>query len=837
MTGGEADPGPVLPAHLAERIHRVRAPGVPGPGAEGEAAHPFVLYWMRTAVRGHENPALDVALHLSADRGVPLFVYHALSERYPWASDRHHRFILDGAVDVAGELAGRRIGYAFHLERPGHRGPHLVELARRAAAVVTEDMPVRPLTDWTEALARRSGQDVVTVDTACLVPMRSVAEGATDRAYRFRKATAARREATLPRPWPEQPDPERAFVPPDLPFEPVDLDTADPAELVASCCIDHAVGPVPHSPGGSRAGYARWAAFRAEGLRSYAGARNNPLVPGVSRMSPYLHYGQVSPFRIAREAAEQGGRGAEKYLDELLVWRELAYAFCAHHPRHDTLAILPDWARATLAAHVGDPREILSWETLARGRTGDLLWDAAQRSLLGHGELHNNVRMTWGKALLGWSRDAAQALDRMVDLNHRYALDGRDPASFGGILWCLGVFDRPFTPERPVLGRVRSRSTEAHARRLDVESYRRRVEAPAWRDAPAVAVIGAGVAGLMAARTLADHGLTVTVFDKGRRPGGRANTREHGERRFDHGAPFFTISDSRLATWLRSWLDDGIVAPWDGRLPPGGGRPGEDSMGGGGEGAASGPLYVGAPGMIALPAHLARDLDVRSGVRVESLDGTADPWHVGLSDGGRAGPFGAVVIAVPPAQAVPLLAAAPELQGRVAQRELSPCWATLVAFAEPLELSFDAVEDAGPLARACREGSKPGRPSDGDEAWVLQASAEWSREHLEDDPDAVARALLQAFEGRVGSLPEVRFLRAHRWRYARAGAPADPKAFLDPRRRLAVCGDGIAGGGVEGALLSGIAAAGLLLGTAQPAPENPLGDGRPVGTGQLALEL
>ena len=129
-----------------------------------------------------------------------------------------------------------------------------------------------------------------------------------------------------------------------------------------------------------------------------------------------------------------------------------------------------------------------------------------------HGELHNNVRMTWGKAILGWTRTAEEALARMVDLNHRYALDGRDPASYGGILWCLGQFDRPFTPERSVFGTVRSRSTTHHARRLDVSQYRRRVHQPAWRDGPDVAVVGAGLSGLMAARVLTGHGLRVTVF-------------------------------------------------------------------------------------------------------------------------------------------------------------------------------------------------------------------------------------------------------------------------------------------------------------------------------------
>jgi len=182
--------------------------------------------------------------------------------------------------------------------------------------------------------------------------------------------------------------------------------------------------------GGSAAGYARWQHFKLDGLKAYAKRRNDPLRDGTSRLSPYLHYGMVSPMRIAREAAASETAGAEKFLDELLVWRELAYNFCFFNHDLDSLAAVPDWARETLAEHESDLRpSSYSWETLARGKTGDRLWDAAQRSLLMQGELHNNVRMTWGKALLDWTPNAAAALSMMLDLNHRYALDGRDPAS------------------------------------------------------------------------------------------------------------------------------------------------------------------------------------------------------------------------------------------------------------------------------------------------------------------------------------------------------------------------------------------------------------------------
>ena len=275
-----------LPEPLAERTriqgtHR----GVP---AEGE----FIIYWMATAVRVEENPALEIAIASANLLGVPLLVYHALSERYRYASDRHHTFMLEGARDVQEAIRDRNIGYVFHLERPGHRGHHLKTLAERASLIVTEDMPVDPLRGWSLALAEASSAPILAVDTACVVPMQLVGK-AHDRAFAYRNATRRLYEERLMRPLPAFEPDAPIFVPDDLPFEAVDLLDADIPDLVSLCEIDHAIGPVPHTVGGSTAGYKRWQAFKRDGLARYAARRNNALIDGVSRMSPYLHFGMV----------------------------------------------------------------------------------------------------------------------------------------------------------------------------------------------------------------------------------------------------------------------------------------------------------------------------------------------------------------------------------------------------------------------------------------------------------------------------------------------------------------------------------------------------------------
>jgi photolyase PhrII len=787
-----------LPPHLAERV-RPLGPHAPRPGGA------YVAYWMRTAVRGHENPALDAALHAAAALGVPVFVHHALSERYPHASDRHHAFILEGARDVQAELAARGVPYAFHLERPGHRGPVLKEIAARAALVVTEDMPVAPLDRWAAAVAEAG--PLWLADTACVVPMNLVGR-AYERAFAFRKATEGERRVRAAAPWADAPVPGGPALP-DLPYEPLDLQDADIPALVAACAIDHAVGPVAHTPGGSRAGYARWEAFKARGLRRYADRRNDALDrDGVSRMSAYLHYGHVSPFRLAREALAVGGAGAEKWLDEMMVWRELAYVFCRFRPDHATLeGGVPGWARDGLRAAEGDRRDaLLSRETMARARTGDPVWDAAQRSLLVQGELHNNLRMTWGKAPARWTPDAASWLAVIEDLNHRYALDGRDPSSYGGLLWCLGQFDRPFAPPSRILGPVRPRSTSGHGRRLDVAAFAARAGRPASGAPLRIAVVGAGLAGLTAARTLADHGHEVAVFDKGRGPGGRLSTRRTDLGPFDHGAQYFTARDRTFRRHVESWVHDGVAARWEGRVV---------RISGGGTEPSPGERFVGTPGMSALARHMAADLpDVRTGTRIDRIAGAPGAWTLGVEDGTEAGPFDAVLVCVPPAQATPLLdGVAPDLAAVAAGARMAPCWAVMATLARPADPGFDAAFVAdGPLSWIARDASKPGRPAG--ERWVLHASPAWSEAHLEQAPDAVAPALVAAFAGLVGGGGETVAVSAHRWRYALPVPALEIGAAYDPALGLGLGGDWCAGARVEGAFLSGAALAGRVLGRA-----------------------
>lgn len=789
----------ILPGHLSERTRMLNRRPVNRKGR-------FVLYWMHHAVRGHENPALDVAVGVANEFGLPVLVYQGIGGRHPYNSDRHHTFILEGAIDARAELADRGITHLFHLAMNPAQPSPLVNLIEQSALTLTEDFPVPPMNHWTIRLARTSPAAFWVVDTACIVPMQ-FHQNAFDRAYVFRQQTQRLFQERVLQ---QHEAPTPLYGQSDFPvgFEDIDLASADVATLVARCRIDHTVGAVPGTRGGAKAGYERWKQFKANGLKRYAELRNDADVAfpmGVSRISPYLHYGHVSPFRIAREAAEEKGPGSEKFLDELLIWRELAHNFCFFHPRPDRLEVLPDWALQTLNDHRHDRREaIYAWETLAMGDTGDPLWDAAQASLRIHGELHNNLRMTWGKALLQWTRSPEVALATMIDLNHRYALDGSDPNSYGGILWCLGLFDRPFNPERKIIGRLRPRSTRSHANRLDLASYAQRVNRPAGKPPLRIAIIGAGLSGVVAARTLAGHGHRVQIFEKARGGGGRMTTRRAQGYTFDHGAQYFTARDPHFRQRVGQWENAGIVQQWDGRI-----RVVRNS----GILTEKQPhrRYVGVPGMSAVARHLAENLDVAWSTRVGGIR-KAERHMMLVDESDRdLGAFDIVVTSAPAEQSAQLLTGHTHFSERLSAVRMTPCWAVMLVFETPLVLPFDAafIHDSN-LSWASRNGSKPGR-GEGD-TWVLHADAAWSTTNYQLDPQDVIERLTDAFFSVVPSPTVVpAFSIAHRWRYAQTENPLTDGALWDAEAMVGACGDWCAGSRVEGAYLSGAAMAGKIL--------------------------
>lgn len=324
------------------------------------------------------------------------------------------------------------------------------------------------------------------------------------------------------------------------------------------------------------------------------------------------------------------------------------------------------------------------------------------------------------------------------------------------------------------------------------------------RISPELAVIGAGVSGLIAARTLKAHGLNVSVFDKGRGPGGRASTRlpEPGLS-FDHGAQYFTAVDPVFASQVQAWKAVGIVAEWTGRIVRINGNQIEPQT-------DPSRRYVGVPGMSALGRHLAADLAVRQETRIARLTRSGGFWHLSDAAGQSTGPFDKVIVALPGPQACALLGDHP-LTSIVKTVQMTPCWTVMAALERPVDVPWDgAFNEGSPLVWMARDSSKPGRPASPD-CWVLQASPDWSGAHQDDNPEAVSVALLDLFGRVVSSLPPVLHQAAHRWLYSATPRPLDRLTLSDPETGLVLCGDWLAGGRIEGAFRSGLAAAESML--------------------------
>ena len=804
-------PSITLPAHLAERTVSLNQAA---PRSNGE----FVLYWTHHALRAHENPALDAAATLALALDLPLLVYQGLGGRHRYNSDRHHRFILESARDLDAELASHGQRLHFHLpDDPLGSGP-LPALLKRSALLVSELYPVPPFTAWyPRHAAAHADLPWLLVDASCVLPM-PLSQRRPSRAFQFRRAHGAELRERAAAPWPPVERWPAAFEA-DPGFQPFDLATPL-APAIARCRIDHSLPPVAATSGGGRAGYRRWSKFLADGLQRYHELRDDAAKPdGVSRMSPYLHYGCVSPFRIAREALRHGGEGAEKFLDELLTWRELSHHFCYLSEELESFNALPDWAARTLQDHRPVmPPPTYDWETLLRGRTGEPLWDLAQRSLLRQGELHNNVRMSWGKAFLPWAPRPERALKLMIDLNHRLALDGSDPNSYGGLLWCLGLFDRPFPPAE-IFGSVRRRSLARHAARLDMDRFARLVSAPAGGRVLRVAVIGAGLAGLTAARILQDQGHQPIVLEKGRGAGGRMATRRHDPWRFDHGAQYFTARDPRFLRHVLAWRERGLVEAWDARI----GVIEDDRISAAPQGTER---FVPQPGMNAVCRAMAEELaDCRFDWAVQSAAFDEGQWQLRSVDGGEL-EADALIVTTPPEQAAALLAASPVQEAcrrALGPIRMRPCWSLLAVLDQPLLADWGAAfVNQGALGWICSQAAKPGRPAAA--AWVLHATPEWSQEHLERGAEEVSELLLGAALSLPGAAPaRAQFARAHRWRFALAESPLEQGCLGFESYRLVLAGDWCAGSRVEGAYLSGAAAAGSLLGSAVARAGTPAG--------------
>jgi len=440
---------------LDQRRQRILQPGAPGNGP--------VLYWMSRDQRIHDNWALLFAQHYAIQNRKPLQVVFCLTLDYPCANRRHYSFLLKGLAEL--RLQAARLRIPFHLIT-GNPPDQLAQFIRqtRASALFCDFDPLRIKQQWKGQLLRSVSLPVHEVDTHNIVPAWHVSAKREYAAYTFRPKIKKLLDEFL------------TDFPPvrKHPFE-IKEQTAsfEPSRLVSQV-RDQSVKEISWLTPGAKAASWTFQDFVEKRLPDYPEQRNDPCRNGQSNLSPYLHFGQISPQRAAFEITWSGcpEPAKEAFLEELIVRRELADNFCLYTPSYDRFEGFPEWGRLTLDTHRNDNRpSIYTVDRFEQARTDDPLWNACQTDLAVTGKLHGYLRMYWAKKILEWSASPEEALHTAIYLNDRYSLDGRDPNGYAGIAWSIGgVHDRAWA-ERPVFGKIRYMSYNGSRRKFDVSSY------------------------------------------------------------------------------------------------------------------------------------------------------------------------------------------------------------------------------------------------------------------------------------------------------------------------------------------------------------------------------
>ncbi|HUB30698.1 MAG TPA: deoxyribodipyrimidine photo-lyase [Terracidiphilus sp.] len=436
----------------------VRRAGAPRAGAK------CIVYWMQRAVRILDNPALDIAIEAANVLDLPVLVFFSVIPNYPHANLRHYHFLAQGLRDVAEDAAKRGVGFIVRRHPDNSLEALLDEV--HAALLIGDENPCREPERWRQVLGRRLKLPFWTVDADVVVPS-SVFNRSFFLFHHFRPHL----ERELPKflVAPRIIKPLRAWKPEkNLAGFPLDRDLTEGFNK-----LDRSVKPVDAFTGGTHSALRRLKDFIAHDLAHYDKQRNHPETRGTSQLSPYLHFGNLGPLTIAHavKGSNLPAEAKDKFLEQVIGWRELSVLFVRHNPDYDNWECAEPWARRTLLEHAKDERLRYSLDQLERAETGDELWNAAQRQMVSSGWMHNYMRMYWGKKILEWAPDPARAFEWAVQLNDKYELDGRDPNGYAGIAWAIvGKLDRPWY-NRPVFGSVRAMSGASVAKKFDSATY------------------------------------------------------------------------------------------------------------------------------------------------------------------------------------------------------------------------------------------------------------------------------------------------------------------------------------------------------------------------------
>jgi deoxyribodipyrimidine photo-lyase len=427
----------------------------------------YVVYWMQASQRSEYNHALEFAIAQANELHKPLLVYFGLTDRYPLASERQYAFILEGLKETRDALYERGIKMIVRRESPETGA---VEIARNACLMIVDRGYTRIQRYWRAIAAGMLSCPLIQVETNVIAPIEDVSDKEEYSAATIRGKIWAELKEYL------TPMKKTRLKVDSTNLRPESFDIDDINKALSRLDINRKIKRVERFPGGTKKAVKLLQEFIDRKLNTYDKNKSDPTIDGVSHLSPYLHFGQISPLHIALQIVQKKGEGAQAFLEELIVRRELSMNFVFFNKHYDSFECLPDWCRATLNDHKGDRREyVYDMERLEKGITHDPYWNAAQKEMVYLGKMHGYMRMYWGKKILEWSESPETAYKTALYLNDKYELDGGDANGYAGVAWCFGKHDRPWS-ERPIFGKVRYMNAEGLRRKFDADGYVKLVE-------------------------------------------------------------------------------------------------------------------------------------------------------------------------------------------------------------------------------------------------------------------------------------------------------------------------------------------------------------------------
>ena len=421
-----------------------------------------VLYWMNRDKRVSDNWALLSAQKIAIDNNVPLIVCFQYIGNFPKSNIRQYGFLFKGLQET--EIALDALNIKFYLLQ-GNADLVLPELIDKQSvgAIVVDYSPLKVYRRRLKRVIEKVDIPIYQVDSHNIVPCWVSSYKKEYAAYTIRKKIQLNLDSYLT-------DIPQAIY---HPYNHVKTDKVEWKKIIDRLNIDHTIHEIDWAKSGEKAAKERLE-FLKTGLQMYSLKRNNPTLKGLSNLSPYFHFGHISPQRVAWEIKKSALPKIDKesFLEELIIRRELADNFCEYEPNYDFFEGFHPWAQKSLNEHRNDEREYLySLGHFEAAETHDPLWNAAQNQMKSTGKMHGYMRMYWAKKILEWSPSPEDALQTAIELNDKYELDGRDPNGYSGIAWSIGgIHDRAWF-DRPVFGKIRYMNYNGCKSKFDIKKY------------------------------------------------------------------------------------------------------------------------------------------------------------------------------------------------------------------------------------------------------------------------------------------------------------------------------------------------------------------------------